>query len=550
MTPPEPGVPVSDDAAALTVAVLAAASGSQLEATLRAIVEAAVDHVGARYGALGVLSPDGRGLDRFVTVGMDAADRERIGRPPTGEGLLRVLVEDPAPLRLTDLRDHPAAVGFPPGHPPMRSFLGVPVRLRDSVFGNLYLTDKRTGGPFSASDLEVAQALAAVAGLAIENARLLERAEQLRAWSQAGTEIAAALLSGTPADQVLRAAAVRVAELAGADAVGVLVPLPEDEETLAITASVGPLTDDWEGVHLPLGSTRLGTAHRSGVPTLLEDAARPVPGTSPPEVIGELNGRYGPALYLPLGGPSRRTTLVAVRLRERPPFDGGVLELAEAFAAQATVAIELVRSQERERRLQVQADRDRIARDLHDHVVQRIFATALALDRIGRSLEETSPAEAARIAERVDELDGTITRIRESIFELHLADDTSPAAVRRRLAEVVRSVTEGHGLRPSLRVHDQVEELPAELVADVVAVVRELVTNVVRHAGATRVTVTVAVDGGVRVVVTDDGAGLPPVTARSGLANLADRAERRGGRLTAAAAASGTEVAWAVPLHG
>ncbi|RZU33541.1 GAF domain-containing protein [Blastococcus saxobsidens] len=547
MTPPDPGSPASDDAASLTAAVLAAVSGSKLEATLRAIVEAAVAQVGAGYGALGVLTPDGRGLDRFVTVGMDAADHERIGRPPAGAGLLGVLVEQPEPLRLDDLRDHPASVGVPPGHPPMRSFLGVPVRLRDSVFGNLYLTEKRTGGPFSAGDLEAARALAAVAGLAIENARLLEHAEQQRAWSQAGTDIATALLSGTPADEVLRGAAARVAKLSGADAVGVLSPVPGDEGALAITAAVGPLAADWEGVHVPLGDTRLGRAHRSGVPTLLQDAATPAAGTDHSDVVGELVVPYGPALYVPLGSPSRRSTLVALRVHGRPAFHDDVLELAAAFATHATVAMELVRSQERERRLQVHADRDRIARDLHDHVVQRIFATALALDRIGRSLEETSPSEAARIAERVDELDGTIARIRASIFELHLADDASPAAVRRRLAEVVRSVTEGHGLRVALRVHSEVEELPADLVADVVAVVRELVTNVVRHAGGTRMTATVTTDGEVKVVVTDDGRGMPSVAARSGLANLADRAERRGGRLTVQAAASGTEIDWSVP---
>jgi len=541
---------VSDEAPALTAAVLAAASGSQLEATLRAIVDAAVDHVGARYGALGVLAPDGSRLDRFVTVGMDDDDHVRIGRPPAGDGLLGVLVQEPTPLRLDDLRDHPASVGLPDGHPPMRSFLGVPVRVRDSIFGNLYLTEKRTGEPFSEADLEVAQGLAAVAGLAIENARLLEHAEHRRAWSQAGTEIATALLSGRPTDQVLRTAAARVAELSEADAVGVLTPTPGDDDTLTITAAVGPLAADVEGVRVPLADTRLGAAHRSGVPMLLDDAGTPAAGTTYPEVVGELTGRYGPALYVPLGGTSPSTTLVALRVRGCASFDRGVLELAAAFAAHASVALALVRSQERERRLQVQADRDRIARDLHDHVVQRIFATALALDRIGRSLEETAPDYAARIAERVDELDGTITRIRESIFELHTAEDASPAAVRRRLAEVVRSVTEGHGLRAALRVHREAEDLPADLVPDLVAVVRELVTNVVRHAHATRMTVTVTIGEDVRVVVTDDGAGLPAVTVRSGLANLADRAERRGGRLTAAAAPSGTEIEWVVPLPG
>jgi signal transduction histidine kinase len=212
------------------------------------------------------------------------------------------------------------------------------------------------------------------------------------------------------------------------------------------------------------------------------------------------------------------------------------------------VVLELARAQERERVLQVQADRDRIARDLHDHVVQRIFATGLALDRISRSLEATTPDVAARISERVDELDGTIARIRSSIFELQEAEDASPVAVRRRIGEVVRSVTDGHDLRPDLRIRHGVEDLPPDLVHDLVAVVRELVTNVVRHAGASRLTVAVTVADEVSVVVTDDGCGLPAITVRSGLTNLADRAERRGGQLSTSSGESGTEVSWSVPL--
>ncbi|MGY2085530.1 GAF domain-containing protein [Blastococcus sp. SYSU DS0539] len=541
---------MTDDATALTAALRAAASGGQLEATLREIVEAAVRHVDASYGALGVLTSDGSGLDRFVTVGMSTDDHERIGRSPAGTGILGLLVEQPTPLRLADLGQHPASVGIPPGHPPMQSFLGVPVRVRDSVFGNLYLTEKRTGTAFTEADLEVAQGLAAVAGLAIENARLLERAEKRRAWSQAGTEIGTALLSGVPADEVLQAAAARVAELSDADAVGLLVPVPGDAETLTITAAVGPAAEDAHDLLIPLADTHLGAAHRSGRPQLVDDAATPPSRTTRAKVIDAITHRYGPALFLPLGGPFPTSTLVALRTRGRPPFDPEVLEPAAAFATQATVAMELVRSQQREQRLQVQADRERIARDLHDHVVQRIFATALALDRLGRSLEESAPQAAEHIAQRVDELDGTIARIRASIFELHVAQDSSAAAVRQRLAEVVRSVTDGHGLRPDLRVRSEVEDLPAELAGDLTAVVRELVTNVVRHAGATRVTVEVALTDAVCVVVTDDGRGLPAVTVRSGLANLADRAERRGGRMTVTAGPSGTEIQWSVPLPG
>jgi signal transduction histidine kinase len=237
-----------------------------------------------------------------------------------------------------------------------------------------------------------------------------------------------------------------------------------------------------------------------------------------------------------------------MRSMEREPFSPDDLDLLSSFAAQASVVLELARAQEREHGLQVQADRDRIARDLHDHVVQRIFATGLALDRISRSLTDTEPEVAARISERVDELDGTIARIRTAIFALQEAEDASPGAVRRRLGQVVRSITEGRGLRPVLRLRDEVEELPPDLVHDIVAVVRELVTNVVRHSGASRLTVEVTVDDPVTVVVTDDGRGLPAIVVRSGLANLADRAERRGGSMAVTGGESGTMVSWTVPL--
>ncbi len=531
----------------LAAAVRAAASGSHLEATLHEVVRAAVRHVDATYGALGVLSVDGRRLDRFVIEGMDDEDRQRIGTPPTGEGLLGLLVAEPVAQRLDDLADHPAFRGFPDGHPPMRSFLGVPVSVGDAVFGNLYLTEKRSGGTFTDADVEVVESLAAVAGLAIENARLLECAERRRAWAQAGMDISTTLLAGGDPVEVLRNAAPRVAELALAEGVGVLVPVTGDDQALRVVAAVGPQSDESEGIRVLLGDGPLGTAHRSGVPVIVPDIATLPPGSFSPELVAELATDYGPTMLIPLGGPPALGTLTIMRRRGAPSFEPELLDLAAAFATQATVALQLVRSQQRERRLQVQADRDRIARDLHDHVVQRIFATALALDRIGRSLETESPDLAARLAERVDELDGTISRIRTSIFELQ-HEDASPEGVRHRLADVVRSVLDGHALRPDLRVHGEVEELPDELVPDVVAAVRELLTNVVRHARADRVTVTVTVTDALRVQVTDDGRGLPPITVRSGLANLADRAERRGGRLTASGGPSGSEVEWSVPL--
>jgi signal transduction histidine kinase len=460
-----------------------------------------------------------------------------------------VLTHTPVPLRLEDLREHPESVGFPPGHPPMQTFLGLPVRVRDRVFANLYLTAKRTGGPFTEADEHAAQGLAAVAGLAIANAQMLERAEHRRAWAKAGTDVATALLSGADPDTALRAIAQRVAALSSADAAGVLLPSPDDgEEALTIVVAVGVDGDDVEGVRVPLRGTALGEAHRSGVPMILDDVHVQAATGPHAQVVDDLAREFGPMLTVPLSGRPALGTVVALRLRGRERFEQATLELASAFAGQAAVALELARTQQRERRLQVEADRDRIARDLHDHVVQRIFATGLALDQVSRSLQGTHPEAAARLAERVDELDGTIARIRSAIFELHEAHDASPDAVRSRITDVVRSITGGQGIRPDVRLRGDVEELPPTLVPEVVAVIRELVTNVVRHARASRVTVTVIVDSEVGVEVTDNGQGLPAVTVRSGLANLADRAERHGGRLTTSAGPAGTQVRWSVPM--
>ncbi|MGY1822438.1 GAF domain-containing protein [Geodermatophilus sp. SYSU D00079] len=531
----------------LAAGVRAAAQSDHVESTLRGVVSAAVEQVQATYGAVGVLDRTGTGFERFVVVGMDAADRERIGRLPAGEGVLGVMIGAPGPLRLDDLTTHPEAVGFPPGHPPMHSFMGLPIRVAGRVFAILYLTEKRPGGPFTDADERVAQALAATAGLAIENALRVERAEHRRAWAQAGSGIATALLSGADPDTVLHAIAERVAALADADVAGVLAPSADDEDALVVVSAYGLASGDFEGVRLPLADTQLGAAHRSGVPRLIADVSVAAPGGRRAPVLGEMALGFGPTLFIPLGGRPPLGTVVAMRRKGGAPFEPDTLDLASAFAAQAAVALQLARSQLRERRLQMEADRDRIARDLHDHVVQRIFATGLALDRISRSLQVEHPEAAARLAERVDELDGTIARIRSAIFELHQPEDDSPDAVRSRLADVVRSITGGQGIRPDVRLRD-LDELPASLVPDVVAVVRELVTNVVRHARASRVTVLVTVTSDVRVVVTDDGVGLPEVTVRSGLTNLADRAERHGGRLTTSTGPSGTEIRWTVPL--
>jgi signal transduction histidine kinase len=268
------------------------------------------------------------------------------------------------------------------------------------------------------------------------------------------------------------------------------------------------------------------------------------------EMAVEITRELGPGLMVPMvpvpGAPAVGM-LVALRRRHREPFEATLLEPVTAFTARAAFALALAHTRDTEHRLELQADRDRIARDLHDHVVQRIFATALSLDRLSRALENDRPEAAERLSRSVDELDGTIAEIRAAIFELHQEDQHRTASLRSRVADVVRQVTEGRPLRRDVRARGAVDELPDELVPDLLAVVRELVTNVVRHAAASRVTVTLTVDEEVRIVVTDDGVGLRPASVRSGLANLADRAERRGGRLTTTPRTAGSQVRWAIP---
>jgi signal transduction histidine kinase len=372
-------------------------------------------------------------------------------------------------------------------------------------------------------------------------------ADARRSWEQAAVEMAMALLSGADPEQVLRSVSARVSALTGGDLAGVLRPSIDDEDAMTIVAAVGRGADEVEGVRVPLTGTYVGSTYRAGVARLVEDISLvPVVGRRAATVI-ELTAGYGPTLLAPLGSAPDRSLLVTMRGAGREPFHEEDLRLFSGFAEQASVALDLARAQQRERVLQVQADRDRIARDLHDHVVQRIFATALSLDRLGRSLEADHPEVASRLSRSVDDLHGTIVRIRTSIFELHQAEDTSSEAVRTRLADVVRSVTEGHDLRAELEIRCEPDEMAPDLVLDLVAVVRELVTNVVRHARARRLTVAVEVGERVRVWVTDDGRGLPPIAVRSGLANLAARAERRGGALHCRSGDQGTEIEWTVP---
>jgi signal transduction histidine kinase len=368
-------------------------------------------------------------------------------------------------------------------------------------------------------------------------------------WAGVAVDLAGQLLAGTEPEAALRLLAGQVRELTGADVAVVLTPSADDPADLVITAAEGPEVEDIEGVRIPLPDTLLGHTYATGASRVFEDVTvLPIVGQRAAVVV-ELTEGYGPAMFVPLGELPGRRLLAVLRVAGSPPFDAGDPELMAACAGRCATLLDLARAQERSRRGELQSDRERIARDLHDHVVQRIYAIGLSLDRISRALEPEHPEAAARVSRNVDDLDKTITDIRTAIFELHRTDVLEFPPPSERLADVVRQVTEGQPVHCSVRIQGPVDDLPADLLPDVAAVLRELVTNVVRHARATRATVLVrAGKSQLHVVVTDDGVGLPALGVRSGLANLADRAERLRGQLTTATAPSGTEVRWTVPL--
>jgi signal transduction histidine kinase len=506
-------------------AVLAVGAGLELDSTLQRIVQAAVDLVGARYGALGVLGTRDD-LAEFVYVGVSAETVASMGHLPEGKGLLGALIKDPTPIRLRDLSQHDMSVGFPPNHPPMHSFLGVPVRVRDEVFGNLYMTEKADAAEFTADDEAVLQALAAAAGVAIENARLFEKSRMRERWLEAIGEINSELLGGASGDHALRLIAQRTVELAAADSA--LIVLGDDTHVpMHIAASAG--------VHIERftpGDFAVADVVRSGIPLLADDLDAP--------------GGFGPALAVPLrSGPVITGVLLAMRLQGGSRFLPDQVPVLASFADQAAVALEFVEQQLSQRQLDVLEDRDRIARDLHDHVIQRLFVTGLNLQATMRKLKEPDVVDRLRTA--VEQLDETVREIRTSIFDLHSSDTTS---LRRRLLDLIADLTEESSLSPAVRMSGTVDNsVPTDLGEHAEAVVREAVTNAVRHSRATELTVTVEAASDLVISVVDNGIGIPPNVARSGLRNLQHRAERFGGRLTVISEPTGgSRVTWQVPL--
>jgi signal transduction histidine kinase len=533
----------------LLEAVVAISSGLDLESTLRRIVETAIDLVDATYGALGVIGNGGR-LAEFIPVGLTEQEIGEVDHWPEGRGLLGLLIRDPRPLRLADIAAHAESSGFPAGHPPMRSFLGVPVRVRDEVFGNLYLTNKRGGGDFTEDDEAILLALGAAAGVAVENARLYRAARRSQRWMEASAEVTTALLSGEEPDEVLARITAQARELSDADLAVLALP-DETRQILTIAYADGEGADAVLGVVLPVRQSLSGQVLASGDPVTSADFAIDERAAAAARAA---MGQVGPAVLFPLGAPgSRRGVLTIGRRHGREPFPQAEAAFAAGFAAQAGVALELAASRAEAERLSVFQDRDRIARDLHDLVIQRLYATGMSLEgtmpMIGR------PEAAERVSRAVDAMDETIKEIRGTIFALQARDAVSQADPRADIVLLVDEMTGMLGFAPSLRLGPGLRTLSSpELTEQALVVLREALSNMARHAGATRADVTVDVDrdGILSVIVTDDGTGIPPGGRRSGLRNLADRAAKLGGELRLAPAEPdaprpGTRLEWLVP---
>ncbi|HEY6312507.1 MAG TPA: GAF domain-containing protein [Streptosporangiaceae bacterium] len=534
----------------LLEAVVAIGSGLDLESTLARIVETAVGLVDATYGALGVIGEGGR-LAEFIPVGLSQDEISQIHHWPEGRGLLGLLIDDPRPLRLADISKHAASSGLPDGHPPMRGFLGVPVRVRDEVFGNLYLTNKRGGGEFTEDDEAVLAALGAAAGVAVENARLYEAARRQQRWIQASAEVTTRLLSGSEPAEVLADVTRQALELSGADLA--VLALPDEEgRRLTIAYAAGDGAEATRGLVLPSGQSLSGRVLATGEPVTSVDFAADERAA---QAARGAMSQIGPAIVFPLGAPGNvRGVLTVGRMHGAAPFPQAQADVVASFAAQAAVALELAASRAEAERLSLYEDRDRIARDLHDLVIQRLYATGMSLE--GTMPMITRPEVASRITNAVDAMDETIKEIRATIFALQARDTATRPDLRSDIVDLVEEMTPVLAFAPSLRLGAGLGgTIEPEVAEQALAALREALSNAARHAAATQVEVTVDVgaDGVLTVQVIDNGGGIPADGRRRGLRNLASRAEKLGGELQLGPAdpgapSPGTRLAWRVPL--
>lgn len=522
-------------------AILAITSGLKLDATLRAIVHTAAELVDARYGALGVRGYDHR-LVEFVYEGIDEETRHLIGSLPEGRGVLGALIEEPKPIRLDDISRHPASVGFPLHHPPMRTFLGVPVRIRDEVFGNLYLTEKADGQPFSDDDEVLVQALAAAAGIAVDNARLFEESRTREAWIEATRDIGTQMLAGADPAMVFRLIAEEALTLMAGAATLVAVPLDDEApacevDDLVIVEVAGEISPAVKQMTVAVSGTSIGGVFHDRTPRRFDRLDLAVDGPVEP----------GPALVLPLrAADTVAGVLVALRSADEQPFSDKQLDMMAAFADQAALAWRLATAQRQMREVEILTDRDRIARDLHDHVIQRLFAVGLTLQ--GAAPRARVPAVRESIYSSIDDLQEIIQEIRSAIFDLH-AGPSRATGLRHRLDKVIDQLAIP-ALHTTVQYTGPLSVVDTVLANHAEAVLREAVSNAVRHANATSLAINVSVADDVRVEVVDDGVGISGDITESGLRNLRQRADDAGGEFTVEnMPTGGTLLRWSAPLR-
>lgn len=510
-----------------------------LHEVLRRIVEAARDLADADYAALGVISPGGT-HEQFVFVGIDEPTAERIGHPPRGDGVLGAVIDTGTPIRLAHLAADPRAVGMPAGHPAMDAFLGVPIRVHDEVFGNLYLAN-RDGTSFSEEDQDLIQALADTAGIAIANARLYDASQRRERWSTALAEVTESLLNEDADGDGLSVVGDRVASLIDAELVCVLVPTGEEALRVHLARGVGSA-----------GMQEREALAPESIAIRAIDGRRTVPADRLGEgMLADGSPELGPSVAVPLIAADRVLGVLTLsRAIGAARFTDAELDMASEFGVHASVAIELAQGRVDRARLELLDDRSRIARELHDQVIQRLFGTGLGLQALAGALPEELRE---RLLAQVDSIDRSIAEIRTVIFALTAASNRSEGGLRRRLLDLIGEQPVEADATPRLTFAGPVDLLVGrDLADDVIAVVRESLANVLRHARASSSEVAVWVDGDqVRVRISDDGVGYRPGGRSSGTANLAERARRRGGvfRIAQRDDEPGTVVDWSAPIE-
>jgi len=525
----------------LLSAVVALAEDLSLEAVLHRVVSSACHLLQAEYGALGVIGRD-RALSHFITVGIDEELARRIGPLPTGHGVLGLLIRDPKPLRLHDLSQHPDAYGFPKNHPPMKSFLGVPIRVRDVVFGNLYLTQKSGGGDFTDEDEELAEALAAAAGVAVENARLYDDARRRTAWLQACMDVTGKMMGDeeTPEGQSGGLDMIAARALRESSSNLALILVQEDSSNLyRIAGAAGDLAPQWVGRLLPFDSLEIDVVLATGKAALIDDASSALGG-------GEGMGA-GRLLVIDLSARgTHHGLLVLERDKASGTFSGTDMEMGPVFGSHVALALELARAHRMREQIAVFSDRDRIARDLHDLVIQRLFAAGLSIQSLRRYMTGDSAASTIRTV--TAELDETIRELRNTIYSL---SDSEKELLSSRVLQAVRTGTQSLPFVPLLTLTGPIDAIRDEETAlNILAVITEGLSNAVRHSGADSIRVSVSVgDGCVGVVIQDNGTGFSVPSPGNGLSNMEHRARTLGGTFEVASSPeAGTALTWSAPV--